>query len=131
MLASIEGLSREVLDGEGHLGGALRLEGEGLLEALGEHMSWEEQHLVPALRASDAWGDARVERLFADHREQRGLLEHALARLRDPTRPAVLIARNLLDLVSLLRHDMKDEESCALGEDLLRDDATAVDAESG
>lgn len=131
MLASLESLAREVLEGNRRLVGALRLEGEGLLETLQRHMAWEEQHMAPALREADAWGQARVDRLFDDHREQREMLANALERLRDPTRPPVLLARNLLDLVSLIREDMADEEQCALDESVLRDDVIAIDAEAG
>lgn len=130
-LAGLEGLAREVVDGERRLVGALRLEGEELLDRLADHMRWEERYLAPALHDADAWGDERVKRLIDDHREQRDLLADSLSRLRDPSRPPVLLARNVLDLVSLIREDMEDEEAVALDERVLRDDVIAVDAEAG
>ena len=133
ILADLESLARDVLGGEYRMAGALRFEGEGLLEELSRHMSWEERHLIPALQDADAWGeaDACVDRLHEDHAEQRALLSHALERLRDPSRPAALVARNLLDLAAVIRQDMEDEERFALSERVLRDDVIAIDAETG
>ena len=107
-LASLEQLATQVVNGERQLTGALRVEGEGLLEFLLEHMRWEDEHLAPALR--EAGGEELVKRLEGDHREQRELLEHALERLQDQSRPSVLVGRNLMDLIALLREDIREEE---------------------
>ena len=131
ILADLECLARDVLGGEYRMAGALRFEGEGLLEELTRHMSWEDRHLIPALQDADAWGEARVDRLHEEHAEQRALLSHALERLRDPSRPAALVARNLLDLAAVIRQDMEDEERFALSERVLRDDVIVIDAETG
>jgi len=131
MISSIERLSLEVVEGERHLVGALRLEGQTFLERLLEHMYWEDRYLRPALCEADAWGRERAERLDREHAEQRETLTFALATLEDQSRPAVLIARNLLDLVKLLREDMRDEEDSLLDERVLRDDVIAIDAEGG
>ena len=131
MLLSVETIAKQVLEGERNLVGALRLEGEGLLTFLREHMGWEDRYQGPALRAADAWGPARAEQLDSDHREQRQLLEHSLATLEDQSRPPALIARNLLDLVELLRQDVEDEESALLDEKVLRDDVVGIDVETG
>ena len=121
-LSRLQKVAQQVLEGERSLLGALRLEGEALLKLLLEHMQWEDVNLDAALRHSDAWGDERAAQLARDHREQRELLEHALRGLQDQTRPAVVLARNLVDLVDLLGEDMADEEAALLDERVLRDD---------
>jgi hypothetical protein len=118
-LSRLQKVAQQVLEGERSLLGALRLEGEALLKLLLEHIQWEDVNLDPALRRSDVWGDERAAQLARDHRE---LLEHALRGLEDPTRPAVVLARNLVDLVELLDEDMADEEAAVLDERVLRND---------
>ena len=112
-LESLEQLAVQVVNGERQLTGALRSQGEALLAILLDHIRWEDEHLAPALR--EGGGEDLVKRLEGDHREQRELLEHALERLQDPSRPPVLVGRNLIDLVTLLRQDMRDEEKRLLG----------------
>ena len=131
MLLSLERAALGVSDGESQLAGPMRLEGEVLLEHLLEHMSWEDRHLRPALVEADAWGRERAERLDRDHREQRDLLRYALASVEDQSRPALVIARQLIDLVRLLREDMEDEERLLVNDKVLRDDVVAIDAETG
>ena len=121
-LSSLQKVARQVLEGKRSVLGTLRLEGEALLKILLEHMQWEDVNLDPALRRSDAWGDERAAQLARDHREQRELLEHALRGLEDQTRPAVVLARSLVDLVELLGEDMADEEAALLDERVLRND---------
>ena len=95
-------------------------------------MHWEDVHLRPALlEIPDAWGKEHAEELDRDHREQRELLSDALDRVQDPSRPPSLVARNLLDLVELLRADMEQEERDLLDERVLRDDLVTIDAETG
>jgi len=121
-LSSLQKVARQVLEGKRSVLGTLRLEGEALLKTLLEHMQWEDVNLDPALRRSDAWGEERAEQLARDHREQRELLEHALRGLEDQTRPVVVLARSLVDLVELLGEDMADEEAALLDESVLRND---------
>lgn len=102
-----------------------------LLKSLLEHIQFEDLLLVPALRAADSWRQERVDRLERDHREQREMLEYTLAGLEDQSRPAVVLARTLLDLVVLIRDDMDDEETNLLDERVLRDDVVSVDVETG
>lgn len=131
MILSLEHLAAQVLEGERHLVGELRVEGEKLLQTLREHMRWEDLHLAPALRQADAWGEERAARLDADHREQREMLAHVLESVQDQGRPAQLIARTLLDLIEMLRVDMESEESDLLDPRVIRDDVVAVDVETG
>ena len=127
----LERISRSAAAGGRLAGAVLRAEGESLLVQLSRHMSWEDEHLVPVLRDSDSWGEIRCTQLATEHREQRELLRYALRKLRDEGRPAILVARNLLDLVDLLRADMTEEESVFLDERVVRDDVVGVDVFSG
>lgn len=131
MLLSLEALGHEVLAGDRQHLGALRVEGETLHERLLEHMHWEDVYLVPALREADAWGVERAHQIEDDHREQRELLRHTLAGLRDQSRPPMMLARTMVDLVKLLRDDMEHEEQCMLDERVLRDDVVGIDVETG
>ena len=121
-LSCLQKVAQQVLEGERSQLGTLRFEGEALLKMLLEHIQWEDVNLDPALRRSDVWGDQRAAQLARDHREQRELLEHALRGLEDQTRPAVVLARSLVDLVELLGEDMADEEAALLDEHVLRND---------
>ncbi|NNL67957.1 MAG: hypothetical protein HKP30_17040 [Myxococcales bacterium] len=111
--------------------GVLRMEGEALLEFMEQHMSYEDQHLVPILREADAWGDVREERFAAEHREQRELLAYALAQLVEPSRPERVVAQMLLDLAELLEKDMHEEEAAFLDPRIVRDDPITIDLFAG
>jgi hemerythrin-like domain-containing protein len=102
-LAALEEQARRVAAGAADAAPLLRAEGEALLDLLREHLSWEDRHLVPALRAAGSCGTEHVRALAQEHAEQREILDDALARLRDGGRPPLLVARNLLDLAALLR----------------------------
>jgi hypothetical protein len=131
MLVSVERVAHEVVDGECQLTAAMRHEGEQLMERLLEHMGWEDRYLRPALCDADAWGQERAERLDRDHREQREMLEYALAGVEDEGRPPLVVARQLLDLVRLLRDDMQEEEELLVNDRILRDDVVSIDVETG
>lgn len=131
MLMTLERVCLEVVDGESHLTGPMRFEGETLLERLLTHMHWEDMYLRPALLEADAWGVERAEHLDRDHQEQRELLRYALASVEDQGRPSLVIARQLLDLVRLLRKDMDEEEELLVNDRVLRDDVVSLDAEGG
>ena len=130
-LTKLEQLSRAALAGTHLPPGALRGEAKALLAGLASHMSWEDRYLAPVLLEADAWGDLRCAQLAEDHREQRNLLEYVLRQLHDEGRPESIVAGDLLDLVTLLRDDMNDEESALLQESLLRDDVVGVDVTTG
>jgi hemerythrin-like domain-containing protein len=121
-LSHLDQAARQVLAGERTLLGALRLEGEALLKLLLEHIQWEDAQLGPALRRTDPAGAERAAQLAREHREQRELLEHTLRALQDQTRPTVVLARSLVDLVDLLQQEMAEEEASLLDERVLRDD---------
>jgi hypothetical protein len=129
ILLSIETLAHDALAGHWRQVGPLRLEGEHLLNRLLDHMYWEDVHLAPALRNAGTWGNTQAEQLDADHLEQRELLRHSLERVGDPTRPAVLLAQNLIDLIALLRSDMDEEDVMLVDDRILRENAFGVELE--
>src|SRR5262245_26339997 len=129
-LDRLEALVSDLRDGRAELA-MLRLDGGALLARLQVHMRWEESYLLPALRAADAWGEERAERLVRDHREQRDVLAFLAARLRDEAQPAALVAGDVDHLITLLRDDMREEEADLLDERVLRDDVVAIEVETG
>lgn len=131
LLEELEELAGQVRDGDHRLLGPLRLAAERFLHRFEAHTRWEDQYLRPALVAADAWGQERAERLDHDHVEQRQLLEDSLDRLREAERPALLVARGVLDLIALIRTDMEEEERDLLDPRILRDDVISIDTEAG
>ena len=109
-------------------------EGVGMLRALGlqvlrrfsEHLALEDRFLAPALRRAGPAGRERAERLDVDHREQRELLNYLLEKVRDPSRPAAVLAAEWRSLVELLLDDMAQEELTIL--EGVRDPSSISDA---
>ncbi len=131
LLAEADALARRALAGEDGLGDALRQAGEALRERFLTHLALEDEHLVPALRDSDAWGEERAARVEAEHAEQRAQMERLLQDLRDGRRSTASIAEEILEQVEALIADMEHEERAVLDPDLLRDDVVNVGAEGG
>jgi iron-sulfur cluster repair protein YtfE (RIC family) len=127
----IESFAREILEGLRMPISALRAKAKDLVARLRAHMQWEESYLLPALREADAWGAERAEHLVRDHREQRDRLDFVVERLDDSTRPAELVAQDVVHLVDLLCEDMLVEEQEFLDERVLRDDIVAIAVETG
>jgi hypothetical protein len=113
-LGRLEGLASRVLSGSESHFRALRGEAIGCLDALLVHMEWEDLHLAPALREVGARGEHLAAKLTRGHVEQRELLRHVLRGLSDMTRPVCVVARNLVDLCSLLREELAGEEEMLL-----------------
>jgi len=126
-IAKIGELARAVARGKSGDVEELRRRGEETLADLREHIHWEDDYLSPALVEADAWGEERAKLLARDHREQRQLVDHLAADLRERTRPALLLAWPLLDFAQLLRQEMQWEEETLVDERVLRDDAVGVD----
>jgi hypothetical protein len=61
-----------------------------------------------------------------EHREQRELLTYLLERLEDAANQPILLVRDFLGFTSLLRDDMKAEETHLLSIGLLHDDVESV-----
>lgn len=126
ILNSIEGLGWRVIEGEEWPVAALRREARSFLDHLKQHMEWEDVYLKPALLKTGLFGPYRARKLDRDHRLQRRLLEDGIEKLEDADRDAITLARNFLDLVQLVRADMRSEEMVQLGKDVLRDPVAGV-----
>ena len=131
LLRSLEQAGRRALGPGEPEASALRGEAEAFLVRLRQHMEWEDRYLRTALLEADAWGGERARYLDDGHREQRELLDFLLGVVVDPSRPVDLVARNVLDLVALVRGDMIEEERWLLDARVLRDDVISIDGESG
>jgi len=131
LLDELESLARRVARGTAEEVDELRRRGEELLTDLGRHMHWEDAYLGPALLDADAWGRERANLLAQDHAEQRQVVDHLFADLRDRKRPALLLAWSLLEFIKLLRADIEREEETLLDERILRDDIVGIDVEAG
>ena len=92
-----------------------------------DHMRWEDEHVAPVFRKSVGWGEDSAARLATDHREQRRVMRHEFERLRDPTIPIFLLARDLLEYLEILRRDMLDEERWMLDPVLLGNEGAKVE----
>jgi iron-sulfur cluster repair protein YtfE (RIC family) len=123
-LEVVETAARRVLEGTAGRDSQLRKHGDQLLDAVQQHLSWEDQHLAPALR--DAWGAEQVASLREGHGEQRQVVQYVSEKLRDPRRPISILARNLLDFTALLREELAAEEKTYADPKLLRDDVIGV-----
>lgn len=93
-----------------------------------EHLELEEGTLVPALRAADAWGPARVDRLLDEHERQRREIDTVLRGLAEGWDRKQL-AVSLRSLVTDFLVDMAEEEAGALA--VLGDDGFAKDQMTG
>ncbi len=102
-----------------------------LCDSLLGHMDVEELMIRPALRRADAWGDARVARLEADHEAQRIRVRLLRRALNDPSRPLDELRESVASFIAALREDMAKEEAELLGPEVLRDDAVAIEQTDG
>ncbi len=97
-----------------------------LADAFSAHLEVEEEILRPLLQKIDAWGPVRVERMNADHANQRERLFEIRRQCGDPVFSDAQLARRLKQLVIDLREDMEWEEREMLDADLLRDDILSI-----
>jgi hemerythrin-like domain-containing protein len=111
-LREIESLAQRFEAGEETVGALLREHGEALYEAFAAHLRLEDHLLVAALAAlPDERARRMATRLSREHEEQRELLAYLLERLREQSRPTLLVARELQGFAHYLRDDMGHEES--------------------
>ena len=103
---------------------ALRAAVSQLAAALEEHLSMEDELLLPAIRDVDAWGSIRAKRMMEEHEGQRVTIDrlNEISRGGDRTE----LARSVQALRKALLEDMRREESELLHPDLLRDDVISI-----
>jgi hemerythrin-like domain-containing protein len=116
LLDQLDQQAFRVAQGAGEGAILLRALGLQLLGRFSEHLALEDRFLVPALRRAGPAGRERAEQVGADHREQRELLDYLLDKVRDPSRPAAVLAAEWRSLVELLLDDMAQEELTILEE---------------
>ncbi|MEI7893430.1 MAG: hemerythrin domain-containing protein [Myxococcales bacterium] len=109
----------------------LKTECDGLLRTLHRHLDFEDRLLEPTLRAIDAWGPIRADRLRDDHRAQRRELDRLAERLGDPANTAGQCAAMVRTFLEWFARDMEEEERDILHRELLRDDAIATNIFTG
>jgi hemerythrin-like domain-containing protein len=131
LLSELQTLSRRVATADREAETLLRERGAALHDFFCQHLDLEDRILFPALRAAGPRGEEQARRMEGEHREQRELMEYILRKILDGARPPLLLARDLGDLAERLHRDICEEEDLMLGEGVLRDDATGVDADSG
>jgi len=119
LLDEVDRQAFRVARGDGEGVGMLRSLGTYLLKRFSEHLALEDRLLAPALRRAGPEGCERADRLDADHREQRDLLDYLLDKVGDPTRPAAVLAVEWRSFVELLLDDMAQEELDILDRELL------------
>ena len=71
LLAEVEELVRGTRAGDPDAAATLPERGRALRAKFLDHLALEDAHLVPALRAADAWGEERARRVEKEHAEQR------------------------------------------------------------
>ncbi len=89
---------------------ALRKRGLRLYSTLAEHLTREDEILVPILRTTGPDGLARARQLGREHRVQRKLLEFLTDRLTENDVPTIHVVRQLKNFTDYLRFDMLHEE---------------------
>lgn len=92
-----------------------------LLSALRDHLTLEDELLLPTLRTIDAWGPERAKRLEQEHEHQREVLEMTERELSDASRSIDEAVGRIEQFLDRLEKDMALEEKTSLDEELLRE----------
>jgi hemerythrin-like domain-containing protein len=129
LLADADEIARRVEEGDHELTGRLRERAQAMRERFVRHLALEEQHLAPALRHADAWGEERAARLLGEHAAQRDRFATLLHELQQPCGDPRPLARAVRSLVHDLLADIEHEETTLLGGRVLDDDPVVVDVE--
>ena len=130
-LVRLDGLARQVLDGDGAAVMELRRQTVELELGLLTHLAYEEKYLLPLLERLDAWGDVRVLEMRTDHARQREVLALAGDEATSATVGPRQLGEMVRTLVADLLADMRREEEDLLHPDFLRDDLVAIDQTDG
>ena len=99
----------------------------GILEL---HMTFEEAHMVPAIKEADGFGPERVRHLHAEHAEQRQELDRLVDAIREAGSHDDL-ASGVTKLANMLRIDIEEEEREYVTDKLLRDSIIPTDTFGG
>ncbi len=121
MLDDLDQRALRVLEGREEEISSLRDRGTLFHSRFTEHLAFEDRFLEPALRAAGLEGIEHSNQLIEDHREQREVLRYTLSGLRDESRPAQVVAKELRSLVELILDDMALEEMTIIRSAVLGD----------
>lgn len=86
-----------------------------VLRAFRDHNDFEEALLRPLLTATGCWGQARIDRMLEEHREEHRVFLEFFAQ------PPAAIAEGLLDFIEEVDAHMAAEERVFLNASILRD----------
>lgn len=89
--------------------------------SLAAHNASEERLLGPILQHDFAWGQARIDRMFEEHRAEHAEMHAAL------TGADLKIAPKIADLREMIEAHMAAEERTFLSRKVLRDDVVTVE----
>lgn len=89
---------------------------------LAAHNASEEQLLGPILKHDFAWGQARIDRMFEEHRAEHAEMHAGL------TGPDLKIAPKIAELREMIEAHMAAEERTFLSRGVLRDDVVSVES---
>ena len=117
MTDDCEQLADRIDAGRGDIGVLVR-NVAALRDAFQAHNQFEERVLRPILRTLDAFGEVRIEHMFADHVDEHRALRH---RLEGPT-------SELRATLCELRAHLAAEERYFVSARVLRDDVVSVEA---
>lgn len=127
LLDDIETLADAVVRGADEQGGKLRQWVRMLGDAMHAHLALEEEIMVPLVRESDGFGDARADEMLREHVEQRDMIRTILEEIAG-TRSNQVVAVSVLELVKAIRDDIGDEDETFLSSDVLRNSVVERDA---
>lgn len=127
VLEDIETLANALVRGADDGAGKLRTWVRMLGDAMHAHLALEEEILIPLVRESDGFGDARAEEMLREHAEQRAVIESILEDLAG-TRSNEVLAVGVLELVKAIRDDIREEEETFLRSEVLGGSLVATDA---
>ncbi len=88
------------------------------------HNASEEELLGPILKHDFAWGQARIDRMFEEHRAEHAEIRAAL------TGPDLRVAPRIAELREMIEAHMAAEERTFLSRGVLRDDVVTVESGS-
>jgi WS/DGAT/MGAT family acyltransferase len=110
VLVTIEALSSRAAADDPESVLPLRKHGLDLHARLCRHLDFEERELLPAIEREGDWGQELASQVRREHDEQRLLLRYIFDRLSDESRPAAVLARDLVCFAAELREDMALED---------------------
>jgi hypothetical protein len=125
MLEALDGAASQLEAGRAEDLTWLRRAAGALGQVLEWHLSFEEHHLVPAVRESDGFGPVRAERLNEQHRCRRGSLEQLVREVVSSDREEVVDC--VRTFTSAIRTDLRYDQENFLHDEILRDDPMRVD----